>query len=363
MKEVLEKLEQSVRIISPSRKYWFVRTYSGRLFDDFLERKYIGIGYNQVPYNYIKGAKTRKSAMYKELHSFLLNTEKLILSEATKWANQLVNFEHKVNIDDIVIIPREGSWELAIGEVVGDTYLVDDKGTFRFEDGYESYPQKRKKIKWLKVLRRKDFLGDISNIFSSHQAISNISQYGDIIEGNISSVFIRDDYSFFNIRINQDEEINAFELNRLLSSITFFYKEVCNELEIENNEDLTIKIKVQSKGGIAFKGIAIGGLLAIAGIFAMSKRPNVSIQIGNYIKFEGESEGFLPALSDFLDRSVERQLKLKQLSESNEALEASTVDEEVPEEIENTDIIADDTTRLDVLNEVRPALENNENAD
>lgn len=337
MQKVLKEIEKNVRVIPSTRKYWFIRTYSGRLFDEFTNENYIGIGLNNVPYRYIKDA-NKNDSTYKTLHSYLLESLQYQQSEATRWANQLINFEHNVNVDDIVIIPSESSSELAIGVITSDTYIVDVNNTFKFNDTYEPFPQKRKKIEWLKKIYRHEFLGDIRSMFSSHQAISNIDRFGDMIEGNITSLFIKDNHSFFNIKINQDEEINAFELNRFLSSITYFYKEICQEIGIEDNEDLTIKIKVQSKGGVALKALAYSGIFGLAGIFALSKDPKIKLNIGKYVNFEASSGGLGPALTDFLNKKAERQIKLEELNKANSALEATTVDGEDEDANEEEDL-------------------------
>ena len=163
---------------------------------------------------------------------------------------------------------------------------------------------------------------------SSQQGISEAKDYGDKIESGISSMFIRGDFMRLVINIKQDEDINAYELNRFLTSVTFFYDEFCDELGIERNEELFIKIKLQSPGFADFLGYAFGALTGVAVLVALSRNAKFK---GNINKEEGLSfefdsgDGFLKTLSDalssFLNQSVDRKIKLKELEQSTKYLE------------------------------------------
>src|SRR5690606_15430899 len=134
-------------------------------YNEYIEHNYVAIGLNSVPYKYI----TEGRANFEKLRGFLESNFNYTGGENTRWANQLLRFEHDVLIGDIVIIPTEGSSEFSIGEVVSNTYITDEKRSFSFEGNYEPYPEKRKKIKWIKQIRREDFIGDTRSIISSHQ--------------------------------------------------------------------------------------------------------------------------------------------------------------------------------------------------
>ena len=126
-----------VRVIDEKRNYWFIRTYGGRLFDYFRENNFIGLGFNSVPYSYIKEAKPKTEtingvetsvvdlATFTRLQKFISDNTPYKKGEATKWANQLIDFEHEIKVGDLVIIPSEKSDDLLFGIVEGETHLVD----------------------------------------------------------------------------------------------------------------------------------------------------------------------------------------------------------------------------------------------
>lgn len=151
---------EDIREVNINRKYWFIRTYSGTLFHHFLENQYVGIGFNQVPLEYIRKAKLDNDYSKKELKEYIENNSIYEKGEATKWANQLINFEKIVQVGDLVIIPSKGSSHIAIGEVTSDLYLVNETRTFPLDGGFEPYPEKRRRVDW-KIMNLDLFLGMI----------------------------------------------------------------------------------------------------------------------------------------------------------------------------------------------------------
>jgi hypothetical protein len=357
-----------VRTVDTERNYWFIRTYGGRLYDYFRENGFVGIGFNQVPHNYIEEAKPQEIngrqletmsandfAAYIRLQKFIENNTEYKNGEATKWANQLISFQHEIKMDDIVIIPSESSNYLSIGVVTSDVKVVDVKGTFVFNDKNEPYPEKRRKIDWLKEIPKEQFRGNLNGMFFSRTALKNVNNFSEVIEGNLSSLYRKDDNIYLAIKIDQDEEINAFEFQRFLESLTYLYKEFCIDNGIEDNEELYIKIKVQSKGGVFLKGIGIAalfsiagilalstntevidnltkigsttGLLSLAAIIALSDNSKIKIELGKWGKVEGHSAGLLNSISNFLDKSQKRKIEMMKFTESVKKLKAKPIDD------------------------------------
>ncbi|MCK3682796.1 hypothetical protein [Maribellus sp. YY47] len=317
--------EGSIRKISERKKYWFVRTYSGATFDDFQENNYIGIGLNFVPQNLIQNVQgDNLSIPYDTLKTFIANNSDYEKGEVTKWANQLVAFQHDMQIGDCVIIPSKNSDFLAIGEIESEVYITDDTRRFEFNDNYEPYPEKRRRVNWILLKKKEDFRGDLDNIFHSRQAIYNIDRLAQTIEGYISPLFMIGDTSYMVIQIRQDENINAFAFSKFLDSLTYFYTEICEEHGIEYNEELYIKIKVQSKGKVALAAVALLGLLGISTIFALSDDPRIKLDLGRYGTLEAEGDGLLQSWTNFLNAKQERQQKMIEFQASMDSIKAAT---------------------------------------
>ena len=117
MEFYLEKEIQSVRVVDSERKYWLIRTYSGQLFNKFYQEGYIGIGFNEVPYDYIKEASKKDIPTFNRLKTYIEENSGYKLGVATNWTNQLINFYHHIGTDDIVIMPSASSDVYAIGVV------------------------------------------------------------------------------------------------------------------------------------------------------------------------------------------------------------------------------------------------------
>lgn len=318
---------ETVRSIPTDRNYWFIRSYGGKLYEEFFERSYVGIGFNSVPFEYIRQASERSSSSADNLKEYLRVNYNLNNGSETRWANQLVAFESKVKIGDIIVVPSDNSDEFAIGEIIGNTKIVDDNRTFNFNDNYEPYPEKRKEVNWIKKVKRLNFIGDTRSMISSHQAISSINFMSEFIESNISSLFFRGDFGYFTLKINRDEDINAFDLNRLLSNLTYFYKELCKELGEDDNEELFIKIKVQSKGSTSFKGTCRGALIGLAILYVLPKSEGTKFEIGNVIKFESKgSEGLAEAVYNFVHRSAKDVKKFVEFLDAREKLKAESIE-------------------------------------
>lgn len=324
----LESEIENIRVIDQKRDYWLIRTFGGALFETFIDEKFIGIGFNDVPYEYIRGARNEKNSTFSKLKEFLEKNYDLKKSEVTKWANQLVSFEFDVKIGDVIIVPSEGSNYLSIGVVKSKTKLEKSNRTFRHKNKkYEPIPEKRKQIEWIKPFSKASLFGDVTGLFSSHLAVTNANKFSEIIESNLSSVFIKDEKIYISIRINQDHDINAFALKDFLDCLTFFYKEFCADQGIDVHDDgLFIKIKVQSKGGAILKTSLITAGTFIAGLIMFTASdPNIKVKLENKFELEVSSKGsILDNISKFFDNNQERKHKEILFRDSLDRLKAST---------------------------------------
>ena len=325
------EIEYSIPTIDENKQYWFIRTYSGEIFRDYYENNYVGLGVNTIPQSLIKSADYSNPSTLKNLHTFIDKNTSYKNGAATKIARELISFEHEVKIGDTVVIPSRNSYELAIGTVESDVYLVDIKGTFAFRNQREPYPEKRRRIKWEKIVLRESLNGDLRGLTSSHHGLTKANNYADIIEGTIDSLYIKKEHAYFTLKINQDEDINAFVLNRFLTGLTYFYQEYCSESGLAVDEELMIKIKLQSRGKVAMRALGIAGLLGVATMVALSNNNEVKVDLKN-MKVEGKSDGLLKSLTDFLDKKQERKIRYEEFKDSMENLKAMRYDDSLKSE-------------------------------
>lgn len=325
--------EEEVRKVSIERNYWFVRTFTGELYEDFVENNFIGFGINDIRLSELAESRLDDENSVARIRNRLSESKTYNLKEALKWAKQLITFYSEMKIGDIVLIPDKNSSELSIGEIISEPFEEEVNRTVNFKDNYIAYPNKRRSIDWKVRKSRSGFNSDLGTTFFTRLAITKINDLKEIIEGQISSLFLIGDTSHLVISIKQDEDINAVDLNNFLSSMIFFYKDINSVYNIDASDDLYIKIKVQSKGKIALKATQIMGVLGLATIFALSNNPQIKLQLTDTIKFEGSSDGLLQSWSDFLNEKLERKKKYLQFLDSTEKLKASAKNESLEEDV------------------------------
>jgi|GEM_PF-2931119 len=315
--EILASLP-TIREIPTKRRYWFVRTFGGKLFDYYYDTKKVGIGGNSVPINLIKNA-PHDDVTFNSLNSYILsNIFPDKPGEATKLSNQLIDFYHKINIDDIVLMPSENSNYIAFGKITSPIKKIDTpREKFFHNDKLEEYPNKFREVEWLKIMNKSDVIGDLRAMFSSHMGLTNIDQYSEFIEGNLSTFFVKEDfyYSSLFVDLNEDDELNAFDLQRYLESITKLYTHFCIANGIDENEELFLKIKIQSQGSNIWKWMKNAGSFGIAGIIGMAiVGSDPTLKINGEDGFEASLKGNLfqnisGIYKDFVETNLDEEEK------------------------------------------------------
>lgn len=267
------EISENIREIPSTRRYWFVRTFGGKLFEYYYASKTVGLLANDVPLEMIKNA-PHDNVTFSTLKSHIeRNMYRDNPGEATKLANQLVDFYHNMKVDDIVMMPTGNSDFIAFGRVTSNIKeRKKSQGTFDYKDTVLQYPTKYHEIEWLTIKRKSDILGDFRPLLSSQSGLTNANKYGEFVESNISSFFEKDEYYYFSlfVDLNNDQELNAFDLFRYLEAVTKLYKHYCAANDIEYNEDLFLKIKIQSQGSNIWKWVKTAGAVGIVGILGMS---------------------------------------------------------------------------------------------
>lgn len=310
-----------IRVVNDNRAYWFVRTYGGEVFEDFIINNHIGLGFNNVPQQYIVECENfENNEAQNRLYDFLKNNTNYEGGSITKWKNQLIRFQHEMKNGDIVVIPNKDSNILSIGEITSSVKPLESNKKFYFKDEIHDYPNRVREVKWIKHRPKHFFQNDLRNLFSTRQAITNANDYANKIESGISNMFIRENKMRLVISINQNEDINAFALRDFLDSLTYFYKEFCQELGIEDNEELYIKIKLQSKGKTVLIGSAAAAIVGVSLILSLSKDASFKGKILNQEYEFSSGEGLISTYSNYLNEEQERKIQMIKFLKSQEDL-------------------------------------------
>ncbi|WP_300569191.1 hypothetical protein [Flavobacterium sp.] len=138
-------------------------------------------------------------------------------------------------------------------------------------------------------------------VYSKH-AISTLNDYSSFIDKVISSAFIKDDVSHlvFNIRDNRDIDDGA--LANLMSDIKSLTSIFNHDLELNDLNQSSIRLNVQSPGAIEFlyrhskSLILVGWLLTVPMVISCSHTRGENAQNGTAMVIQQEREDNLEAI-------------------------------------------------------------------
>lgn len=237
-KMLVDKL--NIPIINKDRRYWLVRTDSGTLWEQFKSEDFIGINWNEFSdielLEKCKVDKNVEAEIKKEIQQIY------DVEHGGRILNQINRFVFDLNIGDIVMIPSQNSSIISFGEVASDVYKYE----LTDEDIDNEYCDfiKRRDIKWLKDISKKDLDPMLFKMLQAHQTISNADSYAHEIDRALELLYIKDEKIHLTIMVKAQGEIKGKDLYAL-------QKLVYDCIGVDE-ESLDMKINVQSPGPIEF---------------------------------------------------------------------------------------------------------------
>lgn len=326
--EQKKELSSLIADIVPDKHYWFFRTMGGELYGEFCNEGFVALGYNEILSNTLADAPVSESAAREYIKQRLFNTGQYDSKvHVAKAAGQILKFYRAMDKGDYVVIPSRESTEFAIGIVQGDMYEDNGnhpEGTCQFN--------KRRKVKWIRKVRRIDLDSNFLLGLSNQQTMSSINKYAGYIDRKLDSLYSKDGITYLVLRVNQDKGLswNDFcvisDLAELLQTVTEDLGEEVDTTQIE------MKINVQSPGDILLACPDVNNyLLALLGMI-------ISIIIaGGEIKFLGikfKANGIgelaktlVDVYNKYKDGKTERKLKEVQIRLQNLKLDKITDDD------------------------------------
>jgi len=327
---ILDSLVSEVSEVPYSKQYWFIRTKSGQLYDTFIDNNFVGLEHTEISLetlNFLTIANLDQNdfllALKDQIKSYYgrrgasseddITTQKIGLI-----AGQVNRFYNEVKKGDIVIIPSYNSELVSFGEVTEDTIAIFTDVEKRRLDNVSQFLNKR--VKWLADFNRKSLDPNLFMMFTSHQAISKVSKYAEVIERSLQDFFVLDDEAHLIINVQTRYDIKAKELFGLGSSFLELIDELSREYGIEgvSSDDFEVTINLNSPGKINFKSkIKKGTFWAGLILFVCG---------GGYVATDGSSlktdgvKNLIDAISDYKDRNSDRDLKLQMFNKYKDSL-------------------------------------------
>lgn len=305
--ELLDALKSQIKKVNNDRHYWLVRTMGGDFFEEFSQRGYIAIGYNEITIDEIKLANSYKEKTGEHLKT-IIELKKLKSPEGEDInvqyaATQLLKFHNEINIGDIIIIPSRNSDFVVFASIESDVY--EEKNT-SYLTGICNF-NKRRKIKVIRKLFRSKLNPKMIQMFNSRHIVSNVDNYAEFIDGSILNYYQKDDTTYLVLRVLEEDNLRALDFG-IVPELVNLLKEYADENSLDiNTDEVKAKICVQSVGDIlmfapSWESITIMGmfiLLIKGGEMSFNKENGFKLKTGN----------ILHSVSEFLDRRKDRQFK------------------------------------------------------
>jgi len=300
-----------IPIINKDRKYWLVRTESGIYFDDFFFNSYIALGWDKVAE--IKDLENLSEKDRNQKISELYPDEK----KPGAIYNQIHKFTYDMHAGDIILIPSENSSEIAFGELVDDVvYPYEENITDLSEETsrQECKYNRRRKVTWIRVVKRDSLDPYLYKLMCSHAAISDASYYSNYIDRTLMPIFIKGDCIHLVYDVTTTENIPATNMISFIS-LTLNTIDVFNAITGANYDknDIDLKLNVQSPGPIEFIGYALGGGLVLSAISQFFFGAKFKINLLNIANFETESKGLLSSILQFIKEANNHNEKIEHI--------------------------------------------------
>lgn len=174
-------------------------------------------------------------------------------------AMQLEIFCHDIKKGDIVLLPSDRSSFIHFG-IVKDEKPYEDNISIEWEDKEEiesphgfrgAFPnRKRRKVEWLKVVKKSQLYPQLYNLLYSSYTITNADKYAEYIDKSLYDFYVKGDRCHFILHVRKQEDIKAQHLIMFMSDLLSI-AEVSNK---DANDELEIKVNVQSSGAIELIG-------------------------------------------------------------------------------------------------------------
>ncbi len=358
-----------IDVFPTERNYWFIRTQRGTYYEDFINENFVGIEWDKISdKEFIEKAKEDDLKVEVVKHYPDVDRPGYVASQISKFSNEMKK-------GDIVLIPNAGSKWISFGELLDNEMYIheeDEEDDFQtiLDEVFEQplseegkpFLKKRRKVKWIKQVKRTDLDPYLFSIIYSHNAIVDANDYSLFIDRTLSQFYIKGDEAYYTFKVNKKKNIPYCDILQFLNNNSAVIKYINNAAPnlIINAENLILKINVQSKGPIQLKG-PVKGVLIFGLIVSVLFGAKVKFKVPGF-EYNLETKG-LPGLLEEVNEFVENKIKankdeevqriIEQLEEDRKKLEIKLPDldneeETTVESSEEEEVLPDDILNGDL---------------
>jgi hypothetical protein len=285
--------------VSAKRRYWFVRTESGKYYDEFIMDEFIAIGWNEIPC-------VSETIKFEDVTARIEKCYPMV-AHPTRVVNQIHRFCQEMNIGDIVIIPKKGNAVLAFGVIVGQ---VEEQKLLEDDILDDACPFiRRRSVRWIKGIEKYRIDPYLYQFLRNQHAISVADDYAPFIDRIMNNFYIKNGQAHLTLSITSEEEQRALDMPTFLSGIIHRAQTLAEELNIPFDEDdVKLRINVQSPGVAENYGkpltVALVAIVVI-GLFGGFVTFNFKNKAGVDAQLEVGTQG-LPHLIETVNRVNEK---------------------------------------------------------
>jgi hypothetical protein len=292
---IINDLIEDIPHISSERKYWFVRTNSGRYYKHFKDNALVAIGWNNISLEDIK--KAENSEHYRdELYIRIVrnNPEE---KRPGHVVNQVRDFVLGIKKGDVVIIPSESS----------DYYSF---GVMENDEAYNALPSSNNKLEYSKRKNVEWILTDVPyskldpNLFKLKYLQKTITKIDsertvEAIDRSTQSLFIKKKHAHLVLRIKKDDDVSAFDLGSSLTDLITMAEDIAKDNSLSlSKKDFSAKINVQSPGTVEIISLSVVGIALVCALIGMTIGVEYEAKFG-FMKFNIKTQGLLQAIIQF----------------------------------------------------------------
>ena len=250
----------NIDTISPDTNFWMVRTKNGYYHDEYLEGKFVALGWNIITkemidkYNKIE-KRTDKDA-YREFLKDLVAKHYPNVKNPMLNINKCNRFIHEMKENDILMIIGKKS-ELITFARAGEYYeeneftpLHEIEADKQINEGHDRTSNvkcpyiKKRKIEVLKTVESRNVNPNLFRALVSYHGLSNTNEYGSFILSSIFSCYTWKNQLNMVFRVNKVKNIDTYDFSGFLFNSAYVLKQA------DENINIYTKTNVNSPGDI-----------------------------------------------------------------------------------------------------------------
>lgn len=329
--------------ISEETNFWMVRTQGGFFYKEYIREKFIALGWNVVDSKTVFND-TNQELLKEKIRQIYGN------KRPAEGIHKSKRFMNQMKVGDYVLIPNEGSSEIAICKI-GEYYekeisYKDEINTIQRIKSKESIIgevtcpyKKRRSIEVLMTVSNKRIGYKLLRAISSYHGLSDMNEYAVDILNCVYDCYVYRDDMYIPINIAKRTPVTARELSGLMYGVTNLFSEL-----MVDDKNILATANINSPGKY---------VVCLKNVYKYIKKGGVPLIVISIFLFGGEFAGntmvgAVPGTMDTITkwetRNIEKEkrqeeLKAVKLDNYLKAIEAIEKTEELGQDIDTDRLV------------------------